>query len=96
MDSSFLPAQELRELVQREIERVQRVADWLDAAKQLIAEGMPEDAEALLAKVAEMEPSNKQARTLGQQALKQRAERERRLQLIEKMQAARNWWTQQK
>jgi len=96
MDSNFVPAQELRSLVQKEMERVQRVADWLDRAKQLIAEGMPEDAETLLAKVIEAEPGNKRARTLGEQALKQRAERERRLQLIEKMQAARSLWTQQK
>jgi serine/threonine protein kinase len=96
MDSNFVPAQELRSLVQKEMERVQRVADWLDGAKQLIAEGMPEDAEALLAKVIDAEPANKRARALSEQALKQRAERERRLQLIEKMQAARSLWTQQK
>jgi len=96
MDSSFLPAQELRNLVQEEIERVQRVADWLDGAKQLIAEGMPEDAEMLLAKVFDAEPSNKRAGELKQEALKQRAERKRRLELIEKMQAARSLWTQQK
>jgi len=96
MDSNFVPAQELRSLVQKELERVQRVADWLDGAKQLIAEGLPEDAEVLLAKVIDAEPANKRARALGEQALKQRAERERRLQLIEKMQAARSLWTQQK
>jgi serine/threonine protein kinase/predicted Zn-dependent protease len=96
MDSNFVPAQELRSLVQKEMERVQRVADWLDGAKQLIAEGMPEDAEALLAKVIDAEPANKRARALSEQALKQRAERERRLQLIEKMQTARSLWTQQK
>ena len=59
IDSNFVPAQELLSLVQKEMERVQRVADWLDRAKQLIAEGMPEDAEALLAKVLEAEPGNK-------------------------------------
>jgi uncharacterized protein YbaR (Trm112 family) len=96
MDSSFAPAQELQSLVQKEIDRVQRVADWLDGAKQLIAEGMPEDAEALLARVLEAEPANKQARALEEQAVKQKAERKRRLQLIEKMQAARGLWTQQK
>ena len=96
MDSSFLPAQELRNLVQQEIERVQRVADWLDGARQLIAEGMPEDAEMLLTKVLDAEPSNKRAVELKQEALKQRAERTRRLELIEKMQAARSLWTQQK
>jgi len=68
----------------------------LDGAKQLIAEGMPEDAEMLLAKVFDAEPSNKRAGELKQEALKQRAERKRRLELIEKMQAARSLWTQQK
>ncbi len=52
MESSFVPAQELRRLVQKESDRVQRVADWLDSAKQRLAEGMPEEAEALLAKVS--------------------------------------------
>jgi len=96
MDSNFVPAQELRSLVQKEMERVRRVADWLDGAKQLIAEGMPEDAEVLLAKVIDAEPANKRARALSEQALKQKAERDRRLQLIEKMQTARSLWTQQK
>jgi serine/threonine protein kinase len=96
MESSFVPAQELRRLVQKESDRVQRVADWLDSAKQRLAEGMPEEAEALLAKAIDAEPSNKQARALLEQASKQKAERERRLQLIEKMQAARSLWTQQK
>ena len=96
MDSSFEPAQELRRSVQKELDRVQRVADWLDGAKQRLAEGMPEEAEALLAKVIDAEPSNKQARMLLEQASKQKAERERRLQLIEKMQAARSLWTRQK
>src|SRR6266481_7672830 len=61
MDSSFEPAQELRRLVQKELDRVQRVADWLDGVKHRLAEGMPEEAEALLAKVIDAEPLNKQA-----------------------------------
>ncbi len=96
MESSFGPALELRRLVQEELDRVQRVAEWLDSARQRLAEGMPEEAEALLAKVIDAEPSNKQAGALQQQAAKQKAERQRRLQLIEKMQAARSLWTQQK
>src|SRR5260370_652175 len=96
MESSFGPALELRRLVQEELDRVQRVAEWLDSARQRLAEGMPEEAEALLAKVVDAEPSNKQAGALQQQAAKQKAERQRRLQLIEKMQAARSLWTQQK
>src|SRR5260370_37070267 len=90
------PALEVRRLVQEELGRVQRVAEWLDSARQRLAEGMPEEAEALLAKVIDAEPSNKQAGALQQQAAKQKAERQRRLQLIEKKQAARSLWTQQK
>jgi hypothetical protein len=82
--------------VQKELDRVQRVADWLDGVKQRLAEGMPEEAEALLAKVIDAEPLNKQASALQEQVSKQKAERERRLQLIEKMQEARSLWTQQK
>jgi len=96
MDSSFAPAQELRRLVQKELDRVQRVADWLDGVKHRLAEGMPEEAEALLAKVIDAEPLNKQASALQEQVSKQKAERAQRLQLIEKMQEARSLWTQQK
>src|SRR5260370_7891845 len=88
MESSFVPAQELRRLVQKESDRVQRVADWLDSAKQRLAEGMPEEAEARLAKGIDAEPSNKQARALLEQAANQKPERERRPPPPHKMQPA--------
>jgi hypothetical protein len=96
LDSSFEPAQELQRLVQKELDRVQRLADWLDGAKQRLAEGLPEEAEALLAKVIESEPKNKQAKALLDQASREKAERKRHVEFVEKMQAARNLWTQQK
>ena len=95
MDSSFEPAQELQRSIQKELDRVQRVADWLDGAKQRLAEGMPDEAETLLAKVIEVEPANKQANKLLQQAAEEKKERQRRLELIERMQEARGLWTQQ-
>jgi uncharacterized protein YbaR (Trm112 family) len=96
MDSSFEPAQELQRSIQQELDRVQRVADWLDGAKQRLAEGMPDEAETLLAKVIEVEPANKQANKLLEQAAEEKKERQRRLELIERMQGARGLWTQQK
>jgi uncharacterized protein YbaR (Trm112 family) len=96
MDSSFEPAQELQRSIQKELDRVQRVADWLDGAKQRLAEGMPDEAETLLAKVIEVEPANKQANKLLAQAAEEKKERQRRLELIERMQGARGLWTQQK
>jgi uncharacterized protein YbaR (Trm112 family) len=96
MDSSFEPAHELQRSIQKELDRVQRVADWLDGAKQRLAEGMPDEAETLLAKVIEIEPANKQVNKLLQQAAEEKKERRRRLELIERMQEARGLWTQQK
>jgi serine/threonine protein kinase len=44
LDSTFEPAQELQKLVLQEIDKAQRVADWLQDSKQHLAEGMPEEA----------------------------------------------------
>jgi hypothetical protein len=96
MDSSFEPAHDLERSIQKELDRVQRVTDWIDGAKQHLAEGMPDEAEALLAKVIEVERANPQARKLLEQAAREKKERQRRLELIERMQGARGLWTQQK
>ena len=94
MDAAFEQAQELEKQVQRELDRAQIVAEWLQASRQRLAEGMPDEAEELLAKVLELEPANKQAEVLQQQVLAEKAERQRRLRLLEKMQEARGLWTQ--
>ena len=47
---------------------------------------MPDEAETLLAKVIEVEPANTQANKLLGQATKEKKERRRRLELIERMQ----------
>jgi serine/threonine-protein kinase len=96
LDSSFTPAQELQQKVQEEFNRAQSIAEWLQNSKQRLAEGMPEEAETLLAKVLELEPANRQAQSLLKQVASEKAERERRLRLLEKMQDARGLWTQQR
>jgi tetratricopeptide (TPR) repeat protein len=96
LDSTFEPAQELQKRVQHEVDRAQVVAEWLQASRQRLAEGMPDAAEVLLAKVLEVDPSNKQATVLQQQAAAEKAERQRRLRLLEKMREARDLWTQLK
>jgi serine/threonine protein kinase len=95
LDSSFEPAQELQKQVQHELDRAQVVAEWLHSTRQRLAEGMPDEAEALLAKVLEVDPSNKHANVLQQQVQTEKAERQRRLRLLEQMQEARGLWTQQ-
>ena len=95
LDSNFAPAQELQRLVRNELEKAQLVADWLQASKKHLAEGMPEEAEILVGRVLEIEPSNKQALVLQQQVLREKAERQRRLELLEGTQNARSLWTQQ-
>jgi hypothetical protein len=96
LDSTFEQAQDLEKQIQRELDRAQIVAEWLQASGQRLAEGMPDEAEELLAKVLEMEPTNKQAKVLLQQTISEKAERQRRLRLLEKMQEARGLWTRQK
>ena len=94
LDAAFDQAQELEKQVQRELDRAHLVAEWLQASRQRLAEGMPDEAEELLAKVLELEPGNKQAAVLQQQVLVEKAERLRRLRLLERMQEARGLWTQ--
>jgi len=95
LDSTFAPAQELQRVVQLEIDRARRVAEWVDAAKQHLAEGLPDEAEALVAKALEAEPSNRQAAALLQQVIQEKAERQKRLLLLESLQHARSLWTKQ-
>jgi serine/threonine protein kinase len=95
LDSNFEPAQRLQRLVQNELDKAQLVANWLRASQKHLAEGMPEEAEVLVGRVLEVEPSNKQALTLQQQVLREKAERQRRLELLEGIQNARSLWTQQ-
>jgi serine/threonine-protein kinase len=95
LDSVFEPAQELRRQIEKEMERARQVAEWLEAARQRLAEGVPEEAEKLLAEVLGLEPSNAQALALGQQVIQAKEERQKRTRLFEQLQAARTLWTQQ-
>ena len=95
LDSAFEPAQELHKQVQRRLDRAQLIAEWLQALKQRLAEGLPEEARALLARVLEAEPEHEEALALQRQVNEEIAEREKRLRLLEGMQLARTFWTQQ-
>jgi eukaryotic-like serine/threonine-protein kinase len=95
LDSSFEPGQELLKLVQQKINLARQVAEWMEAAKQRLAQGILEEAEELLSKVLEVEPTNPRATALQQQVGSEKAERQKRLRLFEKMQQARGLWTQQ-
>ncbi len=95
LDPTFEAAQELLKRVQQEIDRARQIAEWIDAAKQRLAQGILEEAEELLAKVLETEPANQQAKALQLQVTSEKAERQRRVHLFEKMQQARGLWTQQ-
>ena len=95
LDSTFEPAQELRLAVEQEIEHARLRSETIEAAKQRLAEGLPEEAEVLLAKVLQAEPNNEQALAIQQQVLAEKAEREKRLRLLEGLSKARELWTQQ-
>jgi eukaryotic-like serine/threonine-protein kinase len=95
LDSTFAPAQELRIAAQHEIERARMREEALEAAKQRMAEGMPEEAEMFLAKVLQVEPANEQALALQKQVDTEKAERQHRARLLESLRHARELWTQQ-
>lgn len=96
LDPSFEAAQELQQRLQQEFDRAQLVSQYLQATKLRLAEGLPEEAEHLLSKVLELEPSNKSAKVLQEQVIREKAERERRIRLLDTMQQARSLWTLQK
>jgi eukaryotic-like serine/threonine-protein kinase len=96
LDSSFIPAEELQRDIQKELDRARLLAEWLETAKQNLAEGLPDEAETLLAKVLNAEPSNAQAEDLHQKALKEIADREKAQHLLQGLQRARELWTQQR
>jgi eukaryotic-like serine/threonine-protein kinase len=95
LDSRFAAAEDLRRAVQKEFDRARMLAEWLDSAKQYLVGGLPEEAEALLTKVLQMEPSNPLAKALLQQAGNEKAEREKRHRLLDELHRARELWTHQ-
>jgi hypothetical protein len=95
LDSSFEPARDLQRVVRDEMDRAQLVKGWVEAAKQHLAEGLPEEAESLLIRALETEPENKQAAALQLQAGKEKIERQSRLRLLERLQHARGLWMRQ-
>jgi eukaryotic-like serine/threonine-protein kinase len=96
LDPTFEDALELQRKVQHESDRSQLVSQYLESCKLRLAEGLPDEAEQLLAKVVEIEPANKSARVLQAQVAKEKVARERRLRLLDSMQQARSLWTLQK
>ena len=96
LDSEFQPARELQQEVQRELERLTLIRECLESARQLLVEGLPDQAESLLLKAKEVDPSNQQLLALQQQTLEEKERRQRRVQLQEGMQEARLLWTQRK
>jgi Protein kinase domain len=96
LDSSFAPARELLEIARKQLERLELIANWLKGAKQNIAAGLPEEAEALVAKVLELEPKSKQAAALQQQVAQEKVDRQKRTRLLERFQYARGLWTRMK
>jgi len=95
LDSTFGPAQELQRVVEEELERARMRAEYLEAAKQRLAEGLPDEAESFLAKVLQAEPANKQALALEQQVNAEKAERQKRARIVEGLRQARELWTHQ-
>jgi len=96
LDSQLEPARKLRQEIQRELERRQRVHQYLESAVQRMIEGLPEEAEALLLKAREADPANSQLRTLEQQIAQEKQRRQQRGRYLEGMQQARQFWIRRK
>ncbi len=94
-DSTFAPGIELQHVILERLARAKQISEWLEAAKQRLAEGMPEEAEIQLAKILESEPSNAEAAALQKQAYKERIEREKRQRLADGLKRGRELWTEQ-
>ena len=92
LDSQFAPARELHQEVQQQIKRFRLANEYLQAARQHLVEAMPEEAEAVLRKVREVDPSNRQLPALEEQLLQEKERRRRRLRLAEGLQQARVLW----
>ena len=95
LDSTFVPAQELRVAAEHEIEHARVRAETLESARQRLAEGLPEEAEVFLAKIFESEPANAQALALQEQVNAEKAERLKRERIQSGLKHARELWTQQ-
>jgi serine/threonine protein kinase len=95
LDSNFTAAGQLQRVIQKELDRVRMVGSLLESAKQHLAEGLPEEAENLLGKLLEADPSNAHAQNLLQQVQKEKFEREKGRRLLGGLQQARELWTRQ-
>ena len=96
LDSQFGPALELQKEVQDQIKRFRQASEYLQAARQHLVEGTPEDAGAALSKVREIDPANQQLPELERQVLEEKERRRRRARLAEGLQQARALWTRRK
>jgi serine/threonine protein kinase len=96
LDSQFKPACELQQEIQREIKRAESIRELVQSAKHRLVEGLPDEAEGLLLKIREADPSNQQLPALQQQISEERDRRQKLSHRQESMQQARVFWTQQK
>ena len=93
LDSTFLPARELRSQVQAAEERARKITQALRDAKQSMAEGALTEAQLHLDKVLELDPGNAAARDQLRLIKEERLRRERRKQRDETLHRARTLWT---
>jgi serine/threonine protein kinase len=96
LDSNFEPADELLRQVQHEIGRAKLVREWLQASRERLAAGSPEEAESFLEKIREVDPANREVTKLQEQVVEEKEKRQKRIHLLETMQQARTLWMQQK
>jgi serine/threonine protein kinase len=95
LDSRFAAAEDLQRAVLKELEQARLLSESLEAAKQYVAEGLPDEAETLLAKILQTAPAHEQAKLLLQQVQNEKSEREKRHRLLQSLQHARELWTRQ-
>jgi eukaryotic-like serine/threonine-protein kinase len=96
LDSKFEPARQLRQDIEREIQRRRLGHQYLESAMQRLVEGLPEEAEALLLKAREVDPASTQLLELEEQVVQEKQRRQQRGRLLDGMQQARALWIQRK
>ena len=96
LDSRHETAQKLLEEVEAGMARAQQLEQRLRLAKQRLAEGSLEEAETALRSAFDLDATSVQALDLRKQLEGERARREKRKQLNQVMQRARELWTELK
>jgi len=96
LDSAYEPAQDMMKLVREKLDLANKVREALQSSKKRLAEGDLTGAEKQVDEVLALEADNPQVQELKRQIQEEKARREKKRLFGDRLQRARNLWTQQK